>query len=156
MELCDGPDDGEALQFGGRIRFLDLVGLARCAADYALLAFLDLSEDCAEACGRHVGIQPKWEAEVGEGSDGAGGEESLEAIEGVLAVWTPVEDRVLPGQRMQRPGNGSKIFDIMPVITGETQKGANFRGILGGLISLMAASSEGSGRRPSSVTRWPR
>ena len=62
----------------------------------------------------------------------AGGEESLEAVEGVLAVWTPVEDRVFPGQRMKRPGNGSEILDIMPVITGETRKGANFHGILGG------------------------
>ena len=63
-----------------------------------LLAFPDLSEDCAEACGRHVRVQPEGQAEVGEGGDGAGGKESLEAVEGVLAVWAPVEDHVLPGQ----------------------------------------------------------
>ena len=63
-----------------------------------LLAFPDLSEDCAETCGRRVRIQPEGQAEVGEGGDGAGGEESLEAIEGVLAVWAPVEDHVLTGQ----------------------------------------------------------
>ena len=41
-------------------------------------------------------------------------------IEGVLAVRTPVEDRVFPGQRMKRPGNGSEILNITPVISGET------------------------------------
>ena len=55
-ELCDGPDDGEALQLGGWVRFLCLVEGARGAADDALLAFPDLSEDCAETCGRCVGI----------------------------------------------------------------------------------------------------
>ena len=114
------PDDGEALQFGGEICFLGLVEEARRAADDTLFAFPDLSEDCAEACGRRVGIQPKWKAGVGEGSDGTGGEESLEVIEGVLAVRTPGEDHVFPGQHMKRPGNGSKILNIMPVISGET------------------------------------
>ena len=99
-ELCDGPDDGEALQLGGGIYFFCLVEGARCTADDALFAFPDLSEDCAETCGRRVVVQPKWQAEVGEGSDLAGGEESLEAIEGVLAVWTPAEDHVFPGQRV--------------------------------------------------------
>ena len=39
-----------------------------------LLAFPDLSEDCAETCGRCISIQPEGQAEVGEGGDGAGGE----------------------------------------------------------------------------------
>ena len=91
-----------------------------------------MSEDCAEACCRRVGIQPKWQAEVGEGSDGAGGEENLEAIEGVLAVWTPVEHRIFPDQHMKRPGDGGEVLNITPVISGEAQKRANFRGILGG------------------------
>ena len=50
----------------------------------------------------------------------------------------------------------SEVLNITPVISCETQKRADFRGILGGLIPLMAASREVSGRRPSSVTRWPR
>ena len=91
-----------------------------------------MSEDCAEACCQRVGIQPKWQAEVGEGSDRVGGEESLEAIEGVLAVWTPVEDRIFPGQCMKRPRDGGEVLNITPVISGETEKRANFRGILWG------------------------
>ena len=124
LELCDAPDDGE-------ICFFCLVEGALRAADNELLAFPDLNEDCAEVCCRRVGIQPKWQAAVGEGSDGAGGEESLEAIEGILAVWTPVEDHIFPGQRMKRPGDGGEVLNIMLVISDETQKRANFRGILG-------------------------
>ena len=131
-ELRDGPDDGEALQFGGGIRFFRLVEGARSTADDVLLAFPYLCEDCAEACCRRVAIQTKWQAEVGEGSDRAGGEESLEAIEGVLAIRIPVEDRIFPGKSMKRPGNGGEVLNIMLVISGETQKRANFRGLLGG------------------------
>ena len=131
-ELCDGPDDGEALQFGGGIHFFRLVEGACSAADDALLAFPYLREDCAEACCRRVGIQPEWQAEVGEGSDRAGGEESLEAIEGILAIRTPVEDRIFPGKCMKRPGDGGEVLNITPVISGEAQERANFCGILVG------------------------
>ena len=92
----------------------------------------DLSEDCAETCSRRVGIQPEGRAEVREGGDGAGGEESFEAIEGALAVWAPVEDRVFPGQLVQRSGDGCKVFNLTPVIPSETQKRANFCGVFGG------------------------
>ena len=54
LELCDGPDDGETLQLGGRIRFLCLVEGSGGAADDAFFAFSDLSKDCVEACGRRV------------------------------------------------------------------------------------------------------
>ena len=53
-------------------------------------------------------------------------------VEGVLAVWAPVEDRVLPGQGVKRSGDGCEVFNVAPVVPGETQKGANFRGVLGG------------------------
>ena len=95
LELCDGPDDGETLQLGGGIRFLSLVEGSRGAADDALFTFPDLSQDCAEACGRHVRVQPEGQAEVGEGGDGAGSEVRFEAVEGILAVRAPMEDRVL-------------------------------------------------------------
>ena len=96
-----------------------------------LLAFPDLSEDCAKTCGRLVCTQPEGQAEAGEGGDGAGGEESLEAVEGVLTVWSPMEDHVLPGQRVQWSGDGCEVFYVAPVAPGETQKGADFLGILG-------------------------
>ena len=67
----------------------------------ALLAFPYLCEDCAEDCGGGVGIQPERQAEVQEGGDGAGGEEGLEAVEGVLALWTPMEDRIFPGESVE-------------------------------------------------------
>ena len=111
-ELCDVPDDGG-------IRFFRLVEEARSAADDALLAFPYLCEDCAEACRRRVGIQLEWQAEVGEGSDRAGGEESLEAIKGVLAIRTPVEDRIFPGKRMKRPGDGGEVLNLTPVVSSE-------------------------------------
>ena len=85
-ELSHGPYNGQALQLGGGIGLLSLVEGPRSAADDALLAVVDLRQDCAEACGRRVGVQPKSLAEVGEGSDGAGSEEHLEAVEGGLAV----------------------------------------------------------------------
>ena len=50
-ELCNGPNDGEAFQLGGGVGLLRLVGGARRSADDDLLAFPDLSEDYAEACG---------------------------------------------------------------------------------------------------------
>ena len=96
-ELCDGPDHSETLQLGGGIRFLGLVEASRGAADDALFTFPDLSQGCAEACGRRVSVQREGQAEVGEGGDGAGSEERFEAVEGVLAVQAPMKDRVLPG-----------------------------------------------------------
>ena len=42
-----------------------------------------------------------------------------------------MEDCILPGQRMYRAGNSGKILHISPVITGESQEGADFRGSLG-------------------------
>ena len=98
MELCNGPDDGEALQLGGGIHFLGFIEGSRGAADDALFTFPDLSQDCAETCGRHVRVQPEGQAEVGEGGDGAGSEERFEAVEGVLAVQAPMKDRVFPDQ----------------------------------------------------------
>ena len=49
-ELRNGPNNGEAFQLGGRVDFLCLIEGARRAADDALLAFPNLSEDHAEAC----------------------------------------------------------------------------------------------------------
>ena len=100
-ELSHSPYNGEAFQFGGGIGFLSLVKGSRSAADDVLLAFADLLQDCAEACGRHVGVQLKRLAEVGEGSDETGSEEHLEVVEGVLAAGAPVEDRIFLGQGMQ-------------------------------------------------------
>ena len=42
-----------------------------------------------------------------------------------------MEDRVLPGQGVKWSGNGCEVFDVASVVPGETQKGADFRGILG-------------------------
>ena len=50
-KLRNGPNDGEAFQLGGGVGLLSLVEGARSAADDVLLAFPDLSEDCAEAYG---------------------------------------------------------------------------------------------------------
>ena len=109
-KLSHSPYNGQALQLGGGIGFLNLVEGPRSAADDALLAVVDLRQDCAEACGRRVGVQPKSLAEVGEGSDGAGSEERLEAVEGGLAVGAPMEDRVFPGQSMQGTCDGCEVF----------------------------------------------
>ena len=76
------------------------------AADDAFFAFSNLSEDCAETCGRLVRVEPEGQAEVGEGGDGAGGEERFEAVEGILAVRAPVEDRVLSGQGVKWSSDG--------------------------------------------------
>ena len=126
MEISHSPYNGQALQLGGAIGFLSLVEGPRNAADEALLAIADLSLDCAEACVRCVGIQPKSLAEVGEGSDGAGREKRLEADEGGLAVGAPMEDRFFPGQSMQGTCDGCKIFHILPIVPGETKERADF------------------------------
>ena len=49
-ELYNGPNSGEAFQLSGGVGLFRLVEGARRAADDVLLAFPDLSEDCAEAC----------------------------------------------------------------------------------------------------------
>ena len=41
-----------------------------------------------------------------------------------------MEDRVLPGQGMKWSGDGYEVFDVVSVVPGETQKGADFCGIL--------------------------
>ena len=73
-ELCYRPHDSQALQFSGRVGLLSLVESPGSAADDALLAIADLSQDGAEACSGGVGVQPKGLADVREGSDGAGRE----------------------------------------------------------------------------------
>ena len=78
-----------------------------------------MCEDCAEACGGGVGIQPEWQAEVREGGDGAGGEEGLEVVEGILALWTLMENCFFPDESVEWAGNCGKIFDITPVVPGE-------------------------------------
>ena len=70
-------------------------------------------------------------AEVGEGSDGTGGEEHFEAVEGVLTVGAPVEDRIFPGQSMKGAGDGCKNFHISLVIPCETKERADFGGGFG-------------------------
>ena len=132
-ELCNGPDNGEAFQLSGGIIFFGLVQRPRCTADDAFFSFPDSHQDCAEACGRRVRVQTEGEAEVGDGGDGAGGEERFELIEGLLTVGAPMEDHILPGQGMQRTGDGCKILNISPVIPGKTQEGADFGGIFGRL-----------------------
>ena len=127
-ELNHIPYNGEALQLGGRVGLFSLDEGSRSAADDALPAFADLRQDCAKACGGCVGIQPKGLAEVGEGSDGTGGEEHFEAVEGALAVGATVEDRFFPGQSMQGAGDSCKIFHILPVIPCETKERADFGG----------------------------
>ena len=55
-ELCDGTDDGKALQLGGRIRFFTLAEGSGGAADDAFFAISDFSENCAETYGRRVRV----------------------------------------------------------------------------------------------------
>ena len=86
---------------------------------------------CAEACSRRVRIKTEGLAKVGEGGDRTGGEECFQAAEGILAVSAPMEDRVLPGQRMQWAGDCCEIFHITPVIPGKTQEGADVSGGFG-------------------------
>ena len=71
-ELGYRSHDSQALQFGGRVGFLSLVESPGSAADDALFAIADLSQDSTEACDGGISIQPKSLAEVREGSDRAG------------------------------------------------------------------------------------
>ena len=52
-------------------------------------------------------------------------------VEGFLAVSAPMEDRVLPGQCMQRAGDCCEILHITAVIPSKTQEGADFSGGFG-------------------------
>ena len=76
-ELGYRPHDSQALQFSGRVGLLSLVESPGSAADDALLAIADLSQDSAEVCSGGVGVQPEGLAEVREGSDGAGREQGF-------------------------------------------------------------------------------
>ena len=96
-ELCYRPYDSQPLQFSGTVGLLSLVERPRSAANDALLAIVDLSQDSTEACGGSVGVQPKGLAEVQEGSDGAGREQRFQTVEGGLTFDAPVEDGILPG-----------------------------------------------------------
>ena len=71
-ELGYRPHDSQALQFGGGVGFLSLVEGSGSAANDALLAIADLSQNSTEASGGGVSIEPESLAEIREGSDGAG------------------------------------------------------------------------------------
>ena len=71
-ELGDCPHNRQAFQFGGRVRLFSLIQSLRSAADDALLAFPNLSQDSTEACRRGVGVQPECLAEVRKSCDRAG------------------------------------------------------------------------------------
>ena len=68
-ELGDCPHNRQALQFGGWVRLFSLVQSPRSAADDALLAIPDLSQDSTEASCGGVGVQPECLAEIRESSD---------------------------------------------------------------------------------------
>ena len=70
-ELSYRPHDSQAVQFSGRVGLLSLVESPGSAADDALLAIPDLSQDSTEPWGGGVSVQPESLAEVREGSDGA-------------------------------------------------------------------------------------
>ena len=55
-ELCDGPDDGETLQFGGGILALGLVKGSRGAADDTLFTFPDLSKAFCDSMPEVTGL----------------------------------------------------------------------------------------------------
>ena len=75
-------------------------------------------------------VQLEGKAEVREGGDGAGSEERFEAVEGILAVWAPMKDRVFSGQGVQWSGNSCEVSNVESIVPGETQKGADFCGVL--------------------------
>ena len=131
-EFGNGPGNDKVLQFSAGVGFLHLVKGARGTTNDALLAFSYLREDSSEACGGGIGVLPEREVEVREGGDWAGGEEGLEAVEGILTLRTPVEDRIFPGETVERAGNGGKVLDILSAVPGEAQKWANFHCSLGG------------------------
>ena len=96
-ELGYRPHDSQALQFSGGVGFFSLVEGSGSATDDALLAIADFSQDCTEASGGGVGIEPESLAKIREGSDGAGCQQVLQLVEGGLAFGAPVKDLVFPG-----------------------------------------------------------
>ena len=62
--------------------------------------------------------------------------EGFEAVEGLLTLRTPVEDRIFPGEGMEGAGDGSEVLDIPLIVPGEAQKRANLCCILGGAYLL--------------------
>ena len=96
-ELGYRPNDSQALQFSGGVGFFSLVEGSGSATDDALLAINDWSQDCAEASGGGVCVEPESLAKIREGSDGAGCQQVLKLVEGGLAFVVPVKDRVFPG-----------------------------------------------------------
>ena len=155
-EFGDCPHNCQALQLSGWVRLFSLIQSPRSAANDALLAVPDLRQDSTEASRGGVGVEPEFFAKIREGCDRTRGESYLQLVECSLAVLAPVEERILPGQSMQGSGNGGKTLDVPAVITGKTEKERTSVAVFGGGMSLMAARSVGSGRSPSSVTRWPR
>ena len=131
IELRNSPDDSETFQLSGGVGLLSLVERPQSATDDPLLAPLDLRQYCAEACSRRVFVKTEGLAKVGKGGYGTGGEECFQTVEGIMAVSTPMEGRVLPGQRMQWAGYCCEILHITPVIPGKTQEGADFSGGFG-------------------------
>ena len=117
-ELGDCPHNRQALQFGGRIRLFSLIQSPRSAADDALLAFPNLSQDSTEACCGGVGVQPECLAEIRKSCDRAGGKPGLQLIKCCLAVLAPIEERIFSGQSVQGGGNSGKALDVPAVITG--------------------------------------
>ena len=94
-ELGDCPHNRQALQFGGWVRLFSLIQSPRSAADDALLAFPNLSQDITEACRGGVGVQPECLDEVRKSCDRAGIKPGLQLIECCLAVLAPVEEQHL-------------------------------------------------------------
>ena len=117
-ELGDCPHNRQTLQFGGWVRLFSLIQSPRSAANDALLALPNLSQDSTEACCGGVGVQPECLAEVRESCDRAGSKPGLQLIECCLAVLAPVEERIFPGQSVQEGGNGGKTLDVPTVIAG--------------------------------------
>ena len=71
-ELGYRPHDSQALQFSGGVGFFSLVEGSGSATDDAILAIADLSQDCTEASGGGVCVEPESLVKIREGSDGAG------------------------------------------------------------------------------------
>ena len=76
-ELGDCPHNRQALQFGGWVRLFSLLQSPGSAADDALLAVPNLSQDSTKACSGGISVQPEGLAEVRKSSDRAGGEPCL-------------------------------------------------------------------------------
>ena len=107
-ELGDCPHNRQTLQFGGWVRLFSLIQSPRSAANDALLALSNLSQDSTEACCGGVGVQPECLAEVREICDRAGSQPGLQLVKCCLAVLAPVEERIFPGQSVQGAAMAAK------------------------------------------------